>query len=282
MNLGTINTLTVLRESDISYILTDGNEEIFLHKKEALEPYADGDEIEVFLYTDNLGRVTASTKTPLLVMGDLALLKVVSVVHEFGVFVYYGMIKDLLLSKDDLPFEFEKWPRIDDHIFVGLKEKNRTLFAYLPTRFDMKKKFLELLPIEEGELVKAYCQSITKDGIICYTEFGHEIFVHFNNYREKKHLGELLEVKILIHIEDNKYTGTLIQQKEIMLEKDALVIYHYLEENGGTMPYTDKTDKDIIAQNFHMSKSAFKRGLGSLYKAKKVILEKNYTKILDK
>ncbi|HRY77993.1 MAG TPA: S1 RNA-binding domain-containing protein, partial [Candidatus Izemoplasmatales bacterium] len=62
MKLGDFNTLTVLRETDIAYQLTDGENEFFLHKKEALRNYLKGEVIEVFLYVDNQGRPTASTR----------------------------------------------------------------------------------------------------------------------------------------------------------------------------------------------------------------------------
>ncbi len=282
MDLGKINTLSVLKETEISYLLTDGKEEVFLHKKEAKKPYVDGEEIDVFLYLDNQGRITASTKTPLLVVGKIALLKVVSINKDYGVFLYNGMIKDLLLSKDDLPYDKEKWPQKDDHLFVGMVVNKGRLFAYLPSRRELSEFYVELEPLGENETYNTYCQKLKADGIVCYTEQGHEIFIHNNNFREQKRFGEPLEVKILKHLEENKYTGTLIEQKEIMLEKDAIRILEYLDQHDGAMPYTDKTDKDIISDVFHMSKSAFKRGLGNLYKAQKIILDKNVTKKIDK
>ena len=47
------------------------------------------------------------------------------------------------------------------------------------------------------------------------------------------------------------------------------------------MEYTDKSSADDITAEFHMSKSAFKRALGSLYKQKLVVLEKDKTSLLD-
>ncbi len=275
-----INKLRVKRETEISYILTDGYDEVFLHKREAKKPYHDNEEIEVFIYLDNQGRTTASTRKPIIVRDEIALLKVVSINTDYGVFLYNGLAKDLLLSKDDLPGGKDKWPQVDDHIFVGLEIKNDNLFAYIPTRKEMHEYFSGEPPVSEGEVVTCYCERLIPEGIVCNMETGQEIFVHKNNYRTVKRIGEKLEVKILKHLEPGKYSGTLIEQKELMLEKDAEKIYKYLEKHGGKMPYTDKTDKDIISDVFHMSKAAFKRGLGNLYKAKKVILTENETKII--
>ncbi|MCK5731577.1 MAG: DNA-binding protein, partial [Tenericutes bacterium] len=44
------------------------------------------------------------------------------------------------------------------------------------------------------------------------------------------------------------------------------------------MKYTDKSDAEEISKVFHMSKSAFKRALGFLYKAGQIELSKINTK----
>ena len=41
------------------------------------------------------------------------------------------------------------------------------------------------------------------------------------------------------------------------------------------MAYTEETDPLIIDRVFHMSKLAFKRALGKLYKEELIIIEKN-------
>ena len=120
MELGKVNTLEVLRESDIAYVLTDGEVEVFLHKKEAKKPYLDGEKIDVFLYSDNQGRVTASTKEPLIYLNEVKMLEVVQVNERYGVFLYYGMVKDLLLSLDDLPIDRRLWPKIGEFVMVEM------------------------------------------------------------------------------------------------------------------------------------------------------------------
>lgn len=277
MNLGMINTLKVLRETDIAYLLTDGTDEVFLHKKEAKKPYLDDEEIDVFLYTDNQGRITASTKEPIFQLGEVACLEVVSVNTRYGAFLYYGMIKDLLLSFDDLPRYKPDWPKVGDHVFVQLIEKHGQLLGHIVGRKQITDHYPNRQILVESDTVKAYVMYLIDQGLVAYTADGNEIFVHMNNYREKHHLGELIEPKILKLNASGEYVGTLIDQKEIVLEKDALLILEYLEEHL-EMPLTDKSNPEDIQAAFHMSKSAFKRALGSLYKAKKVELFENKTK----
>ena len=280
MELGKINTLKVLRESDIAYVLTDGFVEVFLHKKEAKKPYLDGEDIDVFLYSDNQGRVTASTKEPVIQLNEVKMLEVVSVNERYGVFLYYGMVKDLLLSLDDLPNDRRTWPKVGDFVMVEMINKKEHLYGHIIGRKQITDHFPEAYQLVDNEVVEAYVMYLIDNGLVCFTKDGHEIFIHKNNYRERYHIGQLVHPKILKQNPSDEYVGTLIEQKEIMLEKDALRILEYLEKNSGIMKYTDKSDADEIQQVFHMSKSAFKRALGSLYRAKKVILNKENTKKL--
>jgi len=281
MEIGKINTLKVLRETDIAYLLTDGENEIFLHKKEAKKPYLDNEEIKVFLYSDNLGRITASTKAPLLQLDEVKRLKVVNVKPRYGVFLDIGIVKDLLLSLDDLPEDLSKWPKEDDYVFVKMIEKHERLFAHIIGRKQLTDYNPNKEPLLENQVVNANVMYLLEHGLVCFTEDFHEIFVHRNNFRKKYRIGEAISPKIIIQNSKDEYTATLIEQKELMLEKDALYIIDYLNQHQGVMPYTDKTSPEIISKVFHMSKSAFKRALGSLYKTKKIKLDKEKT-ILNK
>lgn len=279
MDLGKINHLEVKREADISYILADGENEIFLHKKEAERPYEIGEVIDVFLYDDNQGRITASTKPPSIMIDDVGLLSVVSTNYNYGAFLYYGMVKDLLLSIDDLPKSHRMWPKPEDKIFVTMKNKHDRLFAKLLSRHELKMHFDQDEELVIGDYYHAYQMYYLENGIITFTESGQEIFVHRNNYREMPRIGQRLSVKIISKNESGNYSGSLIAQKELMLDKDANIVYQYLLDHNGKMPYTDKSDVEEIYQVFHMSKAAFKRALGHLNRLERIELNKENTKI---
>jgi predicted RNA-binding protein (virulence factor B family) len=279
MKLGKINQLEVKREADISYILTDGFEEIFLHKKEAEKPYESGEMIDVFLYDDNQGRITASTRPPSLTVGEVGLLEVVEVKEKYGVWLNYGMVKDLLLSKDDLPKNLSLWPLPKDKLYVTMKVTGNRLFAQVLSRYELKNSLEPQEDLPEKEVVTAYLQFFIDAGIVLYTAEGHEIFVHKNNYREKYRLGQELNVKIIAKNDQGNYSGSMIEQKELMINKDADIIYEYLEAHGGFMTLTDKSSPEIIQGVFHMSKAAYKRALGHLKAQGKVELNPDNTKI---
>lgn len=279
MELGTYVTLKVLRESDISYLLTDGTNEVFLHKKEALKPYVKDDEVRVFLYSDNEGRMTASTKEAFVTKTTAAFLDVVASKATYGVFLHNNLVKDLLLSKDDLPSSLDMWPLVGSKLFVTLREKKQHLFAKQVGRKQIRSYFHEVPPLKEQDIVDAYIQFFNEEGLVAFTLLGQEIFVHKNNVRDLHHLGDLVHPKILSVSTEDAYLGTLIEQKEKMISSDAQAILSYLQDHGGKMRFTDNSSPEEIQSQFHMSKSAFKRALGSLYKSGLVELSQTQTKI---
>ena len=57
------------------------------------------------------------------------------------------------------------------------------------------------------------------------------------------------------------------------LKGDAAILLQLLESNGGQLSIGDKSSPDEIKQIAQMSKKAFKRAAGTLYKARKVQIE---------
>ena len=70
--------------------------------------------------------------------------------------------------------------------------------------------------------------------------------------------------KIDVSLQPLGYRNTIDIDKDKILEK--------LNENNGVINFTDKSSPESIKFHLQMSKKAFKRSLGALYKEKKVKL----------
>jgi len=273
INVGHMNKLVVLRISDIAYILTDGEEEIFLHKKQALRELEVGEELDVFLYYDNQRRVTATMEKPIVDTDKPAFVTVVDANYKLGVFVNIGLIKDLLLSRDDLPVKKREWPKAGDQLFVRMRASKNQLTAKLIARQDIPNYLQPKTTLIEGEHYTAYVVFFAEEGVVFTTDEGHIIFVYFKHMREKLRLGQEVNVSIILDKGSHQYNGTLIKQKELMLDEDAARIKEYLENHDGFMPFHDKSSPEEITEAFGMSKAAFKRAIGTLYKEKIIAIE---------
>lgn len=272
--VGKISNFRVLRETNLGYILEDldGNE-YFLHHNECDGRHLKfNDYVDAFLYVDKQKRVAATLYRPLATTIKSAFCKVVGK-SASGVYVNIGISKDILFSKDSYVEKYE--PSIDGLLLGNLKYRAHNLYFRLLN----KDEILALNKgekLEEGKKYNAYVYRISDSGVNFVTDDYNVIFVHKSNLRGIPKLGDKLEVKIT-KTNETDYTGTCIEQKEIERLNDADVILEYLYEHNGVMNYGDKTDAMIIEHVFKMSKSAFKRALGKLYKDDLVILEDKKT-----
>ena len=110
LQIGSIEQVTVLRETEIGYMVGNENEEIFLHKNEVAGEIEEGDTIDVFLYLDHQNRISATMKEPIITTYDWNWVKVVEVIPSLGVFVDIGVSKDILIPADEFPIYMPVWP----------------------------------------------------------------------------------------------------------------------------------------------------------------------------
>jgi len=106
--LGQINTLNVIEKvADGLYLDGAELEEIFLPVWDSPENVKEGDSLNVVLYLDVQDTIVATTAKPKAVVGECALLKVLSV-GKFGAFLDWGLGKDLLLPHSEQAYPVEK------------------------------------------------------------------------------------------------------------------------------------------------------------------------------
>ena len=97
--LGKKQILTAVNRADQGMYLGSeryAREKVLLPVKQCPEGLRAGDEIEVFLYRDSEDRIIATTRTPKIMLGETAVLKVAGVT-KIGAFMDWGLEKDLLL-----------------------------------------------------------------------------------------------------------------------------------------------------------------------------------------
>lgn len=260
--IGKTNNLIVLRKTDIAYLLKDDEDnEVFLHNNETnhreLEPNS---RVDAFLYYDAKGRVAATLSESIIDVDNPGILKVVSVMPGLGVFLDLGISKDLLLSKDSLGKDESLWPNVGDRLFVELIVKTRLTARLVPTQeFRVITGNLDI-----GDEVSGFVQGIGPIGYFILTDDGNLILVKKANTRGNYRYGESVNVKVT-YLTKQGYEGSLTEFKEVIRLDDSKLILDYLEKHK-EMPYTADTDSDTINEVFGLSRKAFKRALGLLYK----------------
>ncbi len=277
---GEMNELSILRKSDLGYMLTDGKEEILLHFKESDKELNIGDKVEVFIYFDSKNRMTATTHSPYATILNPGFAKVVEVVSNLGVFVNINTPKDVLIPLDYLPYDKQMWPDIDDMILINLKIKKDSFIAKPLNRYDIL-DLPKTKSYEKDDIVDGYVIRPGVEGVGIVTKDMQYIFVHKTHLRRVYRLGEFVSPKIIM-VKKNEYNGSLTQNKELMIGTDEEIILNYLRAHDGVMSLTAKSSSEEVEQALKLSRKAFKRALGSLYKEHKVDCLLNKTILLKK
>ncbi|MFC9599904.1 S1 RNA-binding domain-containing protein [Peribacillus butanolivorans] len=278
--------LEVERKADFGWFLTDGSEDVLLHHNEMNEEteLEIGDEVTVFIYHDKQARLTATMKIPEIQIDQYGWAEVVNVKKKLGVFVNIGLSKDILVSLDDLPNIDHLWPEVGDRLYVSLKtDRNERLFGNLATE-DVIQEIAVKAPLKgvRNTTVKGNVYRLLMVGSFFVSQEGYRCFIHESERKQEPRLGELVEGRVIDSKEDGTLNVSLIPFKQDLMEEDADVIFTYLMNRGGAMPYGDKTPPDDIQFHFGLSKGAFKRALGKLMKEEKIYQEDGWTYSSDR
>lgn len=269
LKIGQINKLEVLKETDIAYTLTNGKEQVFLHFNQTPKPLRVGEIVNAFLYYDQKKRLCATLETPLITTEKYGFVEVVDI-STGGVFVNIGINKDILLSKDYLTTSLNSWPKVGDKLPCILKVKTNQLIARIINKSD-NIEHPHLLNVNES--ASGVVSKLVPGGIGIYTNSFDYVFIHKSLLRKYFRLGEVVDFKIININQYNEYNASTIQNKEYARLSDSDDILNHLKANGGIMHLGNASTPEEISKVLHMSKSAFKRAMGNLYKQHLIEIE---------
>ncbi len=266
--------MKVLRSVDFGVYLDDGAEGILLPKRFAPANIKPGDEIKVFVYHDSEDRLIATTQTPNGVLGDIVKLKAVSVTPQ-GAFLDWGLMKDLFVAKSQQINPMR--PNGEYLVKIYLDEQTGRLAA--TERFDdtLSNDTLTVKPLETVELL-VYRR--TDIGYVVIINNQHTGVLHHNEIYRNIGVGDRFEGFIKKIYPDNKIDVAAGKPGYQRVEDEAGKILRLLEENGGLLPYHDKSDPEDIYDFFGMSKKTFKMTIGNLFRQKKISLEKDGIRLM--
>ncbi|MEX0321252.1 MAG: S1 RNA-binding domain-containing protein [Puniceicoccaceae bacterium] len=267
VRVGRMNRLKVVTDLDFGLYL-DGKEhgEILMPRKYVEEGTSVDDFVDVFIYLDSEDRFIATTETPYAMEGELAFLKVVSTT-KIGAFLDWGLIKDLLV-----PFREQRERMVADEyyiVYIYFDQTSERLVASSKIHKFLKSKADKYRLGDEVELI--ICNQfdlgyqVIIDRQFVGAVFSNEIFQPIEPGQQVKGYIKTIRADGKIDVELQKTTN---RARDILSEK----ILADLRAAGGFLPLTDKTDPEEIYDSYRVSKRAFKRALGGLYKKRQIIL----------
>ena len=275
IRLGQTQKLRIVKNTDFGVYLNivGGKDEdkILLPKKQVPAGSGLGDVVEVFVYKDSEDRMIATTTKPLVELGQLARLKVKQLT-KIGAFLDWGLQKDLLL-----PFKEQTYsPAEGDEVLIYLyiarsgRDKNggrlcatMKIYDYLSTSS----------PYKENDHVSGIIYEIIPSmGAFVAVDDAYAGFIPMSDIYDSTKAGDKVTARVEEVREDGKLTLKLRERSHIQMDADSEKIYSALTAAGGHLPYHDKTAPEVIKKEFGLSKNAFKRAIGRLYKEGKIVI----------
>jgi predicted RNA-binding protein (virulence factor B family) len=270
VKLGNTHQLRVSKAVDFGFYL-DAQElgDVLLPKKFAPKDLAVGDLLYVFLYLDSEDRPIATTQQPKAKVGEFAFLKAVARTHV-GAFLDWGLDKDILV-----PFAEQHRPiEVDQSYLVYLyldKHDGRIVASSKIDKFIDDDAPHDFTPQQQVNLLIANSTELGFKAIINNSHWG---VLYKNDVFQKLSFGQSKKGFIKRIREDGKIDLSLQGGKETR-DKYAKIILNHLEKQQGFAPVHDKSSPEIIADTFGMSKGAFKKAIGGLYKERLISIEKD-------
>lgn len=274
IKIGEYNTLKVVKDLDFGLYLDGGSAgEILLPARYVPRNVKPGDELEVFLYHDNEGRLITTTAKPHATVGEFAFMEVRSVSNA-GAFLDWGLMKDLLV-----PYREQKASMVEGRwylVYVYLDNESSRIVA--SARIN---KFLDNVPADYE-----YNQEV--DLIVAdETELGFKVIINQKHWGLLYHSevfkvlakGDKLKGYIKEVREDDKIDVSMHKLGYAKVDGISQNILNVLNQNGGYMDVHDRSDAGEIYAIFGCSKKSFKKAIGSLYKNKYITLEEKGIRI---
>ena len=276
LQLGKRQELTVVKRMKFGVYLAEGKdaeERVLLPVKEVPDETEIGDRIEVFLYLDSKDRMIATRREPYAELGGVAV-REVKEVSNIGAFLDWGLEKDLLLPFKEQSRRVAQGEKVLAAVYLDKSRRfcaTMNVYEYLETDS----------PYQKGDRVT---------GTIYETEGNFGVFVAVDNRysglipkREAAgnyRIGDTIQVRVTAVKPDGKLDLSPNERVEVQMDKDAELVMKVIEEYEGVLPFGEKVSPEIIKREFGISKAAFKRAVGRLYKQGRIQIMENRIKKL--
>jgi hypothetical protein len=267
IHTGRIQELSILRHrKEGVYLGDDEVNEVLLPITERPDNAGDVATLRVFVYRNKEGQQVATLRMPKAQAGEFALLKV-SAIRGAGARLDWGVDAELLVMHEEQERPMEEGRYYVVH--VALAESTDRLFA--SSRVD---RFLDNteLTVKEKEEVGLLVFDKSELGLHVIVNNRHQGLVHANEIFKHASIGDRITGYVKRVREDNKLDIVLqpIGYRQYIDAHTALLAKRL--EAKGMLPLTDKSSAEAIYAEFGISKKAFKKALGALYKERLVRL----------
>lgn len=271
LQLGKRQELEIVKRVSFGVYLGEGQDcvdRVLLPKKEVPKECEVGDRIEVFLYRDSKDRMIATTRSPKLEVGGMAILKVLEV-GKIGAFLDWGLEKDLLLPFKEQTRKVRQGEECLAALYIDKSGRLcATMNVYPYLRTDS--------PYQKDDQVTGTVYEISENfGVFVAVDQRYSGLIPKREAAGTYHIGDSVKLRVTEVKEDGKLDLSSRSKIPVQMEEDAEAVMQVIEEFEGVLPFNDRVSPEIIKREFGLSKAAFKRAVGRLLKQGRIEITEN-------
>ncbi|MES2284612.1 MAG: S1-like domain-containing RNA-binding protein [Bacteroidota bacterium] len=264
INVGAYNELEVVKQLDFGIYLKDGDTEILMPTKWVPQDTKIGDRLNVFVFRDSDDRLIATTVEPYATANTFAFLEAKQV-NQVGAFLDWGMDKDLLVPFREQSQRLE--PGRSYVVFVYVDEETNRLTASTKLNRYIENTNIEL---RDGDIVDLLIYSETDLGFNAIINNRYSGLIYKNEIYEAIRVGDKIKGYVKHVREDNKIDLSLQKSGFELVDDVKWRILNMMKQNEGFLALTDNSSPEEIKAKFQISKKAFKKAVGALYRERLV------------
>ncbi|MCL6258150.1 S1-like domain-containing RNA-binding protein [Aquiflexum sp. TKW24L] len=267
--LGKISSLLINRfTANGAYLALREGGEVLLPKSYLKGEEKEGEELEVFVYTDSEDRPVAVTNRPVALLDEFAVMEAKEIT-DFGAFMDWGLPKDLFVPKSEMAKTME----------VGGKYLVMVCQDYKTNRLIGVSKYEDFILMDTeayvaGQEVDALIFEETDLGFKTLIDGSYEGLIYKNEVFQPIKVGDRIKVFVKKRREDGKLDLQVLPIGREKYEEGAEKILGVLKVQK-FLPLQDKSSPESIKELLGMSKKHFKQSIGQLYKAKKITIQED-------
>jgi len=276
IEVGQYYDLLVAKKTNYGFYLDAGNlGEVFLPKRHTSQNLDINDNIRVFLYLDSDDRPIATTEQPKVCVNQFAYLKVVDT-SSAGAFLDWGLDKDVLVpfSKQHRRMEIGKSYLV--YLYLDEYDGRITASSKIDKLFDEKKPS-SFQQNQEVDLIIGNSTDLGFKAIINHSHWG---LLYKNEVHVRLSFGQSIKGYIKYVRPDGRIDLSLKDANQTVNTR-SMIIINYLKEQGGFAAVHDKSEPQVISKLFGMSKKAFKNTIGTLYKQRRIVIERKGIRLVE-
>ncbi len=274
INVGKYNELEVVRHVDFGSYLRAGDIEVLMPKKWVPKNVQIGDIIEAFVYRDSEDRLIATTIEPFAKSDEFAFLEVKQVT-SIGAFMDWGMEKDLLVPFSEQPFKMQEGRSYV--VFVYTDEKTDRIVASAKLNRYIIKEDIEL---ENNDIVDLLVYSESDLGYNAIINNLYTGLIYKTEVYDNIRVGDRMKGYVKQIRPDNKIDLTLQKSGYELVDDVKWRLLSILKEKNGFLALSDNSSPEEIKNALQISKKAFKKAVGALYKERLVTITEKGIKLL--